>query len=73
MKNLQMKSESVKVLSEGRLCLLLRGPKRRSVAWGMMRVSVGTKHDSGSVEVQEGQARVIRVIRDFAGTLEVGT
>lgn len=37
------------------------------VAWRTMRVSMATKHDSGSVEVQGGQMRVIRISRNEGG------
>lgn len=40
------------------------------VAWRTMRVSMATKHDSGSVEVQGGQMRVIRISRECRGTVE---
>lgn len=48
--------------------MVYRGKEK--VAWRTMRVLMETKHDSESVEVQGGQMRVIRISREFRGTVE---
>ena len=60
---------NVLVLSEGLLRRLFHRDKEK-VAWGTMRVFMETKYYSGSVEVQRGQVRVLRVRKDFRGTGE---
>lgn len=42
---------------------------KEKVAWRTMRVLMETKHDSGSAEVQGGQVRVLRISREFRGTV----
>lgn len=63
--------KSVLVLSEGLLSRVVYRDKEK-VAWGTMRVFMETKYYSGSVEVQGGQVRVLRVRKDFRGTREGG-
>ena len=57
------------VLSEGILSRVVYRDKEK-VAWGTIRVLMKTNWNSGSVEVQGGQVRVLRVSRDFRGTVE---
>jgi len=57
------------VLSEGLLSWVVYRGKEK-VAWRTLRVLMETKHDSESVEVQGGQMRVIRISREFRGTVE---
>ena len=52
------------MLSEGLLSRVVYRNKEK-VSWGTMRVLIGTKCASGSVEVQGGQVRVIRVSKGF--------
>ena len=59
------------MLSEGLLSKVVYRDKEK-VAWRMMRVLIETKYNSGSVEVQGGQVRVLRVRKDFRGTREGG-
>ena len=54
------------MLSEGLLSKVVYRDKEK-VAWRMMRVLIETKYNSGSVEVQGSQVRVIRISRDFCG------
>ena len=60
---------NVLVLSEDLLRRVVYRDKE-TVAWGTMRVFMETKYYSGSVEVQGGQVRVLRVRKDFRGTME---
>ena len=57
------------VLSEGLLSRVVYRDKEK-VAWGTIRVLMKTNWNSGSVEVQGGQVRVLRVRKDFRGTME---
>ena len=57
------------VLSEGLLSRAVYRDKEK-VAWGTIRVLMKTNWNSGSVEVQGGQVRVLRVRKDFRGTME---
>ena len=54
------------MLSEGLLSRVVYRNKEK-VSWGTMRALIGTKCASGSVEVQGGQVRVIRVSKRFCG------
>ena len=56
-------------MSEGLLSRVVYRDKEK-VAWGTIRVLMKTNWNSGSVEVQGGQVRVLRVSRDFRGTVE---
>ena len=57
------------MLSEGLLSWVVYRGKEK-VAWRTMRVLMETKHDSESAEVEGGQMRVIRISREFRGTVE---
>ena len=57
------------MLSEGLLSRVVYRDKEK-VAWGTIRVLMETNWNSGSVEVQGGRVRVLRVSRDFRGTVE---
>lgn len=60
---------NVLVLSEDLLRRVVYRDKEK-VAWGTIRVLMETNWNSGSVEVQGGRVRVLRVSRDFRGTVE---
>ena len=61
--------KSVLVLSEGLLSRVVYRDKEK-VAWGTIRVLMETNCNNGSAEVQGGQVRVLRISRDFRGTVE---
>ena len=61
--------KSVLVLSEGLLSRVVYRDKEK-VAWGTIRVLMETNWNSGSVKVQGGRVRVLRVSRDCRGTVE---
>ena len=60
---------NVLVLSEDLLRRVVYRDKEK-IAWGTMRVFMETKYYSGSAKVQGGQVRVLRVRKDFRGTME---
>lgn len=57
------------VLSEDILRRVVYRNKEK-VAWGTMRVFMETMYYSGSAEVQGGKVRVLRVRKNFRGTME---
>ena len=62
--------KSVLVLSEGLLSRVVYRDKEK-VAWGTIRVLMETNcFNNGTAEVQGGQVRVLRISRDFRGTVE---